>query len=198
MTRVSRMMLIIGVLVLIGLSALYFMAKRLQTAVQEAPQAVEQTEEADVVPIPVDDGETAAEVAGTAAAEQPAVEEAVPAVDALQERIAIFADGRRAIWDWTEKYPKVRDSIQRELTDTVKTDRVRMYNYEFMEIRLARSRPLRAAGMEESEYLHIREQYRAWRSGEGDLDPAFKAAFEAAPAEVLERADLKEFEGFDY
>ena len=198
MNRVSRMMLIVGVMVLIGLSALYLMAKKLRTAVEEAPQAVEQVAPDNLIPIPVVEGETAEEVAGIPEQPEPeAVVEAMPD-DGLQERIAIFADARRAVWEVLEKHPKTRESWHKELTDTVDTERVRMYNYEMAEVRIARSRPLREAGMEEDEYRAIRTQYRAYRSGEGELDPAFKAAFDAAPEEVMARADLQKYELIDY
>ena len=194
MNRVSRMLLIIGVMVLIGLSALYFTAKRVRTVVEEPPLATGDNP----VPVPVTAGETAAEVTGMP--EQP---ETAPAPvgeldEALQGNIAIFADARHSLWQVLAKYPKTRDSLLKELTDTVDTDRVRMYNYEMVEIRIARSRPLREAGMDEEVYKAIRAQYRAYRSGEGDLDPVYKAGFDSAPEDVMARADLKGFDLLDY
>jgi hypothetical protein len=192
-------------MVLIGLSALYFTAKRVKTAVEEVPQEAEQVAVDNPIPVPVTAGETAAQAAGipepTAVVEPKAESQPLQSAapdNGLQKKIAVFADGRRAVWEVLEKYPKTRESVLKELTDTVDTEKVQMYNYEMVEIRIARSRPLRDAGMEEDEYRLIRTQYRAYRSGEGDLDPAYKAAFDSAPEEVMARADLKEFELLDY
>ncbi len=106
----------------------------------------------------------------------------------IQEKIVIFADARHAIREWLNKHPKSLESMRDERIDTV----------DFMAISVARNSLLREAGMDEEVYKKIREQYRMYLSGEGELDPAFRAAFDAAPEDVMAMADLKEFDALDF
>ena len=154
MNPASRMLLILGVIAFIGLSALYFMAGRFHTAVSKS-SAVEAVE----------------------APDRP-----------TQEKIVIFADARHAIREWMKKHPKSLESMRDERIDTV----------DFMAISVARNSLLQEVGMDEEVYRKIRDQYRTYLSGEGELDPAFRAAFDAAPADVMALADLKEFDALDF
>ncbi len=154
MSPFTRMLLILIVMVFIGLTALYFMAGRVQTAVQKSPTA---------------------EMKG--AQDQP-----------TQENIVIFAEARHAIREWLEKHPEAQEAIRDERIDAV----------DLMALGIVRNHLLQEAGMAEEVYRTIREQYRTYLSGEGELDPAFRVAFDTAPADVMARADLKELDIFDF
>ncbi len=182
MTRPTRMIVIVGAVAGVAVIALATIARRYESLTPTKSVA----EVAVPAPAPM-----AVEPAPAAPA---AVE---TTAGPLEAEFAVFAGGREAIREVLAKHPAAAASLRSEIEgDTANRDRVPMYNTILMNLRLERYRRIEPAGMTEARYREIREVYRAWRRGDGTVDPAWRAVFEAHP-DLVEKADLGELDSLD-
>ena len=215
MTRQSRMLLVVGMMALIGVSALAMLANRysrlepVKSVEDVVPsRAVPETRETPA-PSPAGGEPTApgseASTAGPATGEPTASRTAAepdappPAAEptAAQADVAGFVAARQFVHDFLEKNEEARRQFELELDGKLDTqDRNPMYLAKMASMKLGRGKALVGAGMTEERYRELRDAFRLWHDG-GELDdPALRAAFEERRAE-LEALHLGKLEPLD-
>jgi hypothetical protein len=157
MGRVSRLLIITGVMLFLGMSSLYFVARQFENNIRRETR-------------PADGVATA-----PGKAEIP-----IPPFESLASGAGASDEQRRALLRKIEVFAHVRASLVEELKTETGSDQA--------STRLAEL--LTAEDMGEEEYRAIRTWYRNWLSGEGEVEPSWRWAFDNSPAEVMERADM--------
>ncbi|GEM_PF-6500251 len=206
MTRPARLVLITVVMALIGVTALFLIARQFEKKSRATRSVMDLPVETQSRQIPLPPAEAAGEAAGsTAGAEEPPSGATGGSAGLTEEqkeslrKVEVFAQVREGLMEVLNSNHKFRESFLQELTgDISKRDRIPMYNYELAKMRVARHEPLTEGGMSEEEYRMIRGQYRAWLSGEGEVDPAWRWAFENSPEEVMRKADMGKYDPTDF
>ncbi len=214
MTRQSRMLLVVGAMALVGVSALAMLANRysrLQPTrsvadVQPAPAVAlpaptpAQPAEPSPAPAPADAPIPVAEgsvppAAAPSAARPAAVVPAEPSAE--QRAVEGFVAARRFVREYLDKNETARRQFELELDGKLETqDRNPMYLAKMAGMKLGRGKVLVETGMTEEQYRGVRDAFRVWHDG-GDLeDAALRAAFEERRAE-LEPLHLGKLEPLD-
>lgn len=184
MSRPTRLIAILVVIGLAGISALLLLAHRLES----------RTTEKSVQDLPMKaDGPAAPDAAsaGGAASEEEARTLAPNLVDAF---IAV----RKAEADVLAKHPKKTKRLEAALTgdyDMVKGQRMSNEMDIVQNFKMARDLTLQKVGLTESDYERTRDAWRAWTKG-GTVTPELAAALEARRAD-LEKAGLGGLEVLD-
>lgn len=194
-----RTVLILGILALVGLSALGWLAQRYRSMVPEpaetpsAPEAAPQTAPAD----PPAPGIVTPEDPG---GEGPSAEPPPPSGPsagalALVER---FVEVRSAVRETLDKYPYAKKVLAAELDDEQTAfGKVPMSIDAMAKIRIGRGVALEKSGMSAAEYERVRTAWTRLREGNGEIDDDLRRALEAK-REALEAVDLGRLEELDY
>lgn len=167
MTRETRMLLVVGLLSVVGVTSLALIADRYRRLLAEDPEPHNRFESRTIdLPPPV------------------------PTVDEAVARFAIVRGAVREIV--VENEDAIRTARDAE-TGALRPDvAARLLN----EIRASKRSLLDRLGMTEREYEQIRDAYHRWRSGQGDLEAAFLESFEKR-RDRLESLDLGDLESLD-
>lgn len=173
MTRQSRMVTILLVMAVVGIVALAMVAKRYQS-LRETHSDPQIPETEDVRP------EQAQHVQGSLG---------------IEEKLGLFVEIRTAVREVIDSKKKISDLLIMEWDGHSVPDHYST-NVFLVHILMTRKTRLEEAGMANQEYMFIRDQYRAWSSGEGELLQEWREAFDSH-AEMLEPADLGRYERLD-
>lgn len=174
MTRQSRMVLIIGVMAVIGVVVLALIANRYAKLAEK--KSVKDLQQA------------------SAQEEPQAPGSGLP----LDRQLEAFAAARSAIQVVLDEFPHSREVLVRDaMGEDVPEADVPSHALVLAKIRFQREKVFEETGLAKADYVRIRDQYRSWRSGEGEILPEWKEAFEAAP-ELAEKADLGRYDLLDY
>lgn len=194
-----RTVLILGILALVGLSALGWLAQRYRSMVPESAEvSSEPTGAAPAAPAgPPDPALDSPEVASpeVASAEPPAPFPPSPEALALVDR---FLEVRSAVREALDKYPYSKKVLAAEIEDE-KTpfEKVPMSMDAMAEIRIRRGVALERSGLSAADYDRVRTAWTRLRDGKGAIDPDLRRALEAKRG-ALDAVDLGRLEELDY
>ncbi len=149
MGRVSRLLIITGVMLFLGISSLYFVARQFEKNVRVENRPV------------------------TGLSKTPGKGDIpIAPFESVAGSTAISDEERRALLQKVEVFANVQVRLAEQLKEDTHRDPA---STDLAEL-------LTDGGMGEEEYRVIRTWHRNWLSGEGEVDPAWRWAFDNSPA----------------